>query len=98
MAISLDSNSVKKPATLARDGEALYNTQLRAALEPERSGEFVAIEPLSGRYFLGQTASAALVTARNAMPESQFFLTRIRRSFAHRIVSHRLIPPPSNAV
>lgn len=98
MAISLDSNSLTKPSTLARDGEALYNTELRAALEPQHSGEFVAIEPFSGCHFLGQTATAALVTARNAMLESQFFLTRIGRSFAHKILSQRFIPPPSSAV
>ncbi|MEP6819222.1 MAG: hypothetical protein ABJA18_06790 [bacterium] len=88
MAISLDSNSVTKPSTLAKDGETLYNTQLRAALEAQHSGEFVAIEPLSCRYFLGQTATAALITARNAMPESQFFLTRIGRNSAHKIGGH----------
>jgi len=88
MRTSLDSSSTTKPSTLARDGEALYNTQLRGALEPQHSGEFVAIEPFSGRYFLGQTATAALVTARNAMPESQFFLTRIGRNSAHKIGGH----------
>ncbi len=88
MAISLDSNSVTKPSTLARDGEALYNTQLRAELEPKHSGEFVAIEPLSRRYFLGPTATAALVTARNTMPERQFFLTRLGRNSAHKIGGH----------
>jgi hypothetical protein len=98
MAVSLDSDSATKPSTLARDGEALYNTQLRAALEPQHSGEFVAIEPFSGRYFLGPTATFALVTARSAMPESQFFLTRIGRDFAHKILSQRLMPPPSSAV
>ena len=85
MVISLDSNSVIKPSTLARDGEALYNTQLRAELEPQHSGEFVAIEPLSRRYFLGPTATAALVTARNTMPESQFFLTRVGKGSAHKV-------------
>ena len=88
MRTSLDSSPTTKPSTLARDGEALYKTQLRAALEPHHSGEFVAIEPFSGRYFLGQTATAALVTARNALPESQFFLTRIGRNSAHKIGGH----------
>jgi len=88
MAISLDSNSVKKTSTLARDGEALYNTRLRAELESSHSGEFVAIEPSSTRYFLGQTATAALLAARNAMPKSRFFLTRVGRNVAHKIGGH----------
>ncbi len=88
MATSLDSNSVTKPSALAKEGEVFYNTQLRGALESQHSGEFVAIEPFSGRYFLGQTATAALVTARNAMPESQFFLTRVGRNSAHKIGGH----------
>ena len=88
MDISLNSQSRTKPSTLAEDGEAFYNSQLRAELEPRHSGEFVAIEPFSGLYFLGETATAALVTARNAMPESQFFLTRVGKSSAHKIGGH----------
>lgn len=82
--------------TLVEDGLALYESHLKAALEPEHRGEFVAIEPSTARYFLGQTATDALVAARNAMPKSQFFLTRIGRDFAHKI--QRLIPAPSSAV
>jgi len=40
-------------------------------------GEFVAVEPDSGRYFLGTTATAALVAAHAAMPNNLFYLTRV---------------------
>ena len=73
------------PSALVEDGRAFYDSQLKAQLEPYHSGEFVAIEPSAARYFLGQTATAALVAARNAMPESQFYLTRIGRGFAHKV-------------
>jgi hypothetical protein len=73
-----------------------YEKQLRHTLEPAHSGEFVAIEPSSGRYFLGETATSTLISAISAMPESQFFLTRVGRGFAHKI--QRTIPPPSSAV
>ena len=79
------------PATLSnllQDGMALYESHLKAALEPEHRDEFVAIEPASGRYFLGETATAALVAARSIMPDSQFFLTRVGRSAAHKIGGH----------
>ncbi len=85
MAISLDSDSVTKLSALARKGEGLHNTELKAALEPLHSGDFGAIEPFSKLYFLGKTATAVLVTARDAMPESQFFLTRVGRRSAHKI-------------
>lgn len=87
MSTSVNSNS-PIPSSLVEDGQAVYEKQLRRALEPEHSGEFVAIEPATGRYFLGKTATAALVAATNTMPESQFFLTRVGRSAAHRIGGH----------
>lgn len=86
MSISTDSK-VNTPR-LPQDGEEFYNTNLKATLEPKHPGEFVAIEPTSGRYFLGPTATAALVAAKDAMPKGQFFLTRIGQSTAHRIGGH----------
>ncbi len=71
--------------SLIEKGQVVYEKQLKASLEPRYSGQFVAIEPLSGRYFLGKTATSALVAARNAMPESQFFLTRVGSTSAHKI-------------
>jgi hypothetical protein len=88
MRASLNSNSTMAPSSLVEDGEAFYEKQLRASLEPKHFGEFVAIEPSSRRYFLGQTATDALVAARNAMPGSQFFLTRIGKNSAHKIGGH----------
>ena len=70
---------------LVKEGQALYENHLKAALEPHHFGEFVAIEPVTGRYFLGETATSALVSARNAMPESQFFLMRVGYPAAHKI-------------
>jgi hypothetical protein len=85
MSSSLDANSPRMPSELDRDGEAFYDSRLKSTLEPQHSGEFVAIEPSTGQYFLGPTATAALVTARNAMPQSQFFLTRIGQHSAQKI-------------
>lgn len=85
MSSSVDANPPPTPTALDQDGEAFYNSRLKSALEAQHSGEFVAIEPSTGQYFLGPTATAALVTARNAMLQSQFFLTRIGRHAAHKI-------------
>lgn len=70
---------------LVKEGQALYENQLKATLEPHHFGEFVAIEPVTGRYFLGETATSALVTASKAMPQSQFFLMRVGYEAAHKI-------------
>ena len=76
------------PSSLVREGKAYYDHHLKTELEAHHSGEFVAIDPSSARYFLGRTATAALLAAHSAMPESQFFLTRVGKSTAHKIGGH----------
>ena len=39
--------------TTARDAKAIYESRLRTTLEADHMNEFVAIEPISGEYFLG---------------------------------------------
>jgi hypothetical protein len=69
-------------------GQSLYEEKLRSDLEPSHNGRFVAIEPRTGRYFLGDTGTAALVAARAAMPHNLFYLTRVGRQAAHSIGGH----------
>jgi hypothetical protein len=52
-----------------RGAEMVYETRLQAILEPEHVGEFVAIEPQSGNYFLGQTLSEAMGAAHRLYPD-----------------------------
>ena len=52
-----------------RKAEEIYATRLRAVLEPGHLGEFVAIEPESGDYFLGTTLSEAMGAARRSHPD-----------------------------
>lgn len=49
--------------------EQLYESQLRCVLEPQHTDEFVAIEPESGDYFLGNTLSEAIGAARQSHPD-----------------------------
>jgi hypothetical protein len=79
------NDQATRHSTLVEDGQAFYEGRLRTTLEPDHIGEFVAVEPIAARYFLGPTATAALVAARDAMPESKFFLIRIGSSVAHKI-------------
>ena len=73
---------------LVMRGQTAYRQRLASILEPSHMGEFVAVEPDSGRYFLGSTASAALVAAHDAMPNNLFYLTRVGRETAHTVGGH----------
>ena len=53
-----DSDSV------AREARRIYEEQFRTKLEQSHQNKFVAIEPVSGEYFLGYTLSAAIGAAR----------------------------------
>lgn len=57
--------------------EQIYETRLKWELELSHNGEFVAIEPVSGEYFLGQTLSAAIQAARRAHPTRLPYAMRV---------------------
>jgi hypothetical protein len=54
---------------LARSAERVYDEKLKDHLEKTHPDEFVAVEPVSGDYFLGQTLSEALGAAHDAHPD-----------------------------
>jgi hypothetical protein len=81
----LKSNRPTVNDDLIERGQSTYRQSLASILEPSHMGEFVAVEPDSGRYFLGSTASAALVAARAAMPNNLFYLTRVGQETAHTV-------------
>ncbi len=80
-------NSITAPTAdpLVEEGRRFYDEQLRDVLEAEHTGCFVAIEPFAGKYFLADTAIAALQSGRRALPDSLFFLVRVGHKAAHRI-------------
>src|ERR1043165_1480508 len=57
---------------LAALGQRFYDERLKALLEPEREGEFVAIDPDIERYFLGPTGLTALRAGRKELPSKLF--------------------------
>ncbi len=69
-------------------GKRLYDEKLRGELEPENAGRFLAVEPDSENYFLGDTDVEALTAAREAMPGSLFYLVRVGYETAHAIGGH----------
>ena len=69
---------------IARQAEWLYAHRLKALLEPAHNGEFIAIEPTSGAYFVGATLSEASGAARSAYPSRLAYAMRI----GHRTAVH----------
>lgn len=67
---------------LVESGQRFYDEHLRNSLELEHTGRYVAIEPASGRYFLGDTGTQALLDARQVLPEGLFYLARVGHSAA----------------
>lgn len=70
---------------VVEQGQRIYDEQLKHRLEPEQNGCYVAIEPDSGRYFLGDTGTEALVTAHAEMPDARFYLKRIGHLTTHNV-------------
>jgi len=70
---------------LPGEGERFYAEHLRDVLEPGQVGRFVAIEPETGRYFVGVNGSEALSAAHAAIPDGLFYLKRVGYEFAHRM-------------
>ena len=66
----------------------LYDQKLRVLLEPNQQGRYVAIEPDTGKYFLGDTGTAALVNAHTSMPKHTFYLARIGYEAADSLHGH----------
>lgn len=66
-------------------GIKFYKKHLKNLLEPTHNGEFVAIEPYSGKYFVDKNGTKALLTALEEMPESKFYLARIGYQTTDRI-------------
>ena len=62
---------------LVEGGQRFYDEHLKEELEPEHTGRYVAIDPESGRYFLADTGTDALLEAHRSLPESLFYLARI---------------------
>ena len=69
---------------IAEHAECIYEERLRTTLEKSHPGLFVAIEPISGDHFLGETLSEAGAAARNAHSRNPSYILRI----GHRTAVH----------
>jgi len=69
--------SAQKSLDVAQQAEQLYHQRLQNQLEQSDPEKFVAIEPVSGDYFLGQTLSEAIAAARRAHPQRLVHAVRV---------------------
>lgn len=53
---TLRKDELEAADDLVESGQRLYDERLRELLEPSQAGRYVAIEAVSGKYFLGDTA------------------------------------------
>ncbi len=63
----------------------IYSVRLQAELEPRHIHRFVAIEPESGDYFLGDTFDEAVNSARTKYPSRLSHTIKIGHSAAFHI-------------
>lgn len=79
-----------------------YGDRFQAVLESQHQNRFVAIEPESGEYFLGDTFDDAVKAARTKYPDRMSHIIRIGHgtAFSHRrhaAVNGFVVPRPHPA-
>jgi len=62
---------------IAHRAHTLYDNTIRAQVEPEHIGEFLAVDVESGDYELDSEALAATQRVRGRRPDGVFFLLRV---------------------
>ena len=73
---------VKSKDDVAERARKIFESELRAKLEKSSMGMYVAIEPVSGEYFLGETLSVAIGAARTKFPDRLVHALRVGRRAA----------------
>ena len=68
--------------SIAERAKAVYENELRGFLEAEYRDQYVAIEPVSKEYFLGDTFFSAAMSAKTAYPDRTSFVVRIGHAAA----------------
>ncbi len=61
----------------AQRGRAIYETKLKAILEPAENNRFVAIHPDSGEYMVANSTGEALRRMRGVQPQGRLYFTKI---------------------
>ncbi|MEW6610978.1 MAG: hypothetical protein AB1352_05155 [Patescibacteria group bacterium] len=62
---------------LAEAGDRVYEEKIKAEVEPQMAGKYLAIDPETGDWFAGDTIMEADEQARKKYPHKVFFLKRV---------------------
>lgn len=71
--------------SIAEQAKEIYELELRERMEASHRDKFIAIEPTSKAFFLGDTPLSAALAAKEAFPERKSFLLRIGHDAAFHI-------------
>ena len=80
---------VHRTAELIDRAKQNYKDQLAVKLEPQHTGEIVAIELETGEYFVGEDEIQAADKARLAGHEGLLYFLRVGSSYTHRLMTPR---------
>lgn len=72
---------------IVRLGVEIYDQRLKALLEPQQNGKFVAIAVEDGDYETADTSLEAGLTLRQRHPEAVFYVARVGYPFAEMITT-----------
>ncbi|MFN0196991.1 MAG: hypothetical protein ACKVT0_09605 [Planctomycetaceae bacterium] len=70
---------------IAQRAKVIYESRLRQKLEKDHRDKYVAIEPDSGDYYLGETYGDSVTASRKAHPDRISFIIRIGHDAAIQI-------------
>ena len=79
----------KKTLELIDRAKQTYRDELANELEPEHTGEIVAIELETGDYFVGEDEVHAADKARAAGHDGLLYFLRVGSPYAHRVMTPR---------
>jgi hypothetical protein len=71
--------------SVAEQAKRVYETRLKAELEAKHRDRFVAIEPVSESFFLGDQFIDAALAAKKAFPNRKSFVIRVGHEAAFHI-------------
>ena len=70
-------------AEIVRRGRGIYDAQIRAKVEPQQDGRFVAIDIESGDYEVADAAVDAMDKLEERRPNALFYVHRVGRVAAY---------------
>ncbi len=82
------------PEEVAQRGEAIYERQIRARVEPEHMGQFVVIDIETGDYELDVDDLVATKRALAKRPGAVLYGLRIGAAAAYHLGGGVTVPPP----